>query len=54
MKTIHIIGLFLAPFEAYLSTSMMAKASATGAARFNLIDLRSFGDGPHRKVDDTP
>ena len=54
MKTIHIIGLFLAPFEAYTNTSMMAKAAATGAVRFNLVDLRRFGDGPHRKVDDTP
>lgn len=54
MKTISVIGLFLEPFEAYLKTSMMAKAAAIGAVRFNLIDLRDFGLGPHRKVDDTP
>ncbi len=54
MKTISVIGLFLAPFEAYIQTSMMAKATAIGAVSFNLIDLRDFGFGPHRKVDDTP
>lgn len=54
MKTIHIIGLFLAPHQAYTATSMMAKATAVGAVRFNLVDLRQFGDGPHRKVDDNP
>lgn len=54
MKTISVIGLFLEPFEAYLKTSMMAKASAIEAANFNLVDLRDFGRGPHRKVDDTP
>lgn len=54
MKTISVVGLFLEPFEAYLKTSMMAKAAAVGAVRFNLIDLRDFGRGPHRKVDDTP
>ena len=54
MKTVHIISLFLAPLEAYTQTSMMAKAAATGAVRFNLIDLRDFGFGPHRKVDDSP
>ena len=54
MKTISVIGLFLAPFESYIQTSMMAKATAIGAVSFNLIDLRDFGFGPHRKVDDTP
>ena len=54
MKTVHIISLFLAPLEAYTQTSMMAKAVAAGAVRFNLIDLRDFGFGPHRKVDDSP
>ena len=54
MKTISVIGLFLDPFESYIQTSMMAKATAIGAVSFNLIDLRDFGFGPHRKVDDTP
>ena len=54
MKTISVIGLFLEPFEAYLKTSMMAKAETIGAVSFNLIDLRDFGRDPHRKVDDTP
>ena len=52
--TIHIVSLFPNVFESYLSTSMMAKASQLGAVKFNLVDLRDFGVGPRKQVDDTP
>ena len=52
--TIHIVSLFPNVFESYLNTSMMAKASQLGAVKFNLVDLRDFGIGPRKQVDDTP
>lgn len=51
---IQIIALFPKVVEPYLKASMMWKASNTGAARFELINLREFGLGPRRQVDDTP
>lgn len=32
----------------------MWKASDKGVAEFNFVDLRDFGLGPHKSVDDTP
>lgn len=32
----------------------MWKASNKGVAEFNFVDLRDFGLGPHKSVDDTP
>ena len=54
MKKIIFIGLFLEPLEAYWQTSMLAKAKKIGAADFHFVDLRQFGGGSHRQVDDTP
>ena len=51
---IQIIGLFSESLNSYFSTSMMRKASEIGAAEFEMIDLRKFGDGPRSQVDDTP
>ena len=49
-----IITLFKDALLPYLSTSMMWNASDKGVAEFNFVDLRDFGLGPHKSVDDTP
>lgn len=37
-----------------MKTSMMWKAVDKGLAEFDFVNLREFGLGPHRSVDDTP
>lgn len=54
MKKIQIITLFPEMFEGVLSTSMMRKASEQQIVDFRLINLRDFGLGPRRQVDDIP
>ncbi|MDR3298078.1 MAG: tRNA (guanosine(37)-N1)-methyltransferase TrmD [Candidatus Nomurabacteria bacterium] len=49
-----IITLFPEMFDKVLSSSMMWKAQEKGLAEFELIDLREFGIGPRRQVDDSP
>lgn len=49
-----LITLFREAIEPYLNSSMMWKAKEKGLVGFNFIDLREFGLGPHRSVDDTP
>ena len=49
-----IITLFKDALLPYLSTSMMWKASDKGVAEFDFVNLRDFGLGPHKSVDDTP
>lgn len=49
-----IITLFREALEPYLNTSMMWKATEKGLAQFDFVDLREFGLGPHKSVDDTP
>lgn len=49
-----IITLFREAIEPYLNTSMMWKAQEKGLAQFDFVNLREFGLGPHRSVDDTP
>lgn len=49
-----IITLFPEALEPYLKTSMMWKAAEKGLAEYNFVNLREFGLGPHRSVDDTP
>ena len=41
-------------FDGVLNNSMMWKAQDKGAAEFAMVDLRQFGLGPRRTVDDTP
>ncbi len=48
-----IITLFPESLEPYLKTSMMFKATENGIVEFELINLRNYGLGPHKKVDDT-
>ena len=49
-----IITLFPEAVEPYLKSSMMEKAVRKGLAEFELVNLRDFGLGPHKSVDDTP
>ncbi len=49
-----IITLFPEALRPYLDSSMMWKAQDRGLAEFELVNLRDFGIGPHRSVDDTP
>lgn len=49
-----IITLFQEALEPYLNTSMMWKAVDKGLAEFEFVNLRDFGLGPHKSVDDTP
>jgi tRNA (guanine37-N1)-methyltransferase len=46
--------LFPKPISEYLSSSVLGRASRAGLLRFNLVNLREFGEGPHQKVDDRP
>lgn len=54
MKKIQVITLFPEMFEGVLNTSMMWKAQKEQAVDFSLINLRDFGMGPRKQVDDTP
>lgn len=54
MKKIQVITLFPEMFNGVLNSSMMWKAQDKGAAKFTLINLREFGLGPRKQVDDTP
>ncbi len=49
-----IITLFQEAVEPYLKSSMMEKAVRKGLAEFDFVNLRDFGLGPHKSVDDTP
>lgn len=49
-----IITLFPEMFDRVLSSSMMWKAQEKGLAEFEVMDLRTFGIGPRRQVDDAP
>lgn len=51
---IQVITLFPEMFEQVLNSSMMWKAQNNNAVSFNVINLRDFGIGPRKQVDDTP
>ena len=50
----QVITLFPQAFPGVLGESLTGRALALGLWQLHAIDLRAFGDGPHRKVDDTP
>jgi tRNA (guanine37-N1)-methyltransferase len=50
----QIITLFPEMFSGVLGTSMLWKAQDKNIVSYELIDLRQFGLGPRRQVDDTP
>lgn len=51
---IQVITLFPEMFDKVLNSSMMWKAQEAKAVSFELIDLRQFGVGQRKQVDDTP
>jgi len=53
-RLIQTISLFPSMFEAVLGQSMMWKAQDRKVVQFKHIDLRQFGLGPRKQVDDTP
>jgi tRNA (guanine37-N1)-methyltransferase len=54
MMKIQIITLFPEMFDGVLGNSMLWKASDRGIVEYSCINLREFGLGPRRQVDDTP
>lgn len=49
---VSVITLFPEVFKPLLESSILAKAQKQKKLRINLINLRNFGLGPHRQVDD--
>ena len=54
MKKIQIITLFPEMFPGVLNASMLWKAQDRKIVQFEYINLRDFGLGPRKQVDDTP
>lgn len=54
MKKFQVISLFPEMFAGVFEASMLWKAQQRGLAELTTIDLRQFGLGPRRTVDDTP
>jgi len=51
---VQIISLFPEVFKPLFSSSMLEKASRNNLVSFEYINLRDFGLGPRKSVDDTP
>lgn len=51
---IQVITLFPEMFAGVLGSSMLWKAQDKGIVTYEFIDLRRFGLGPRKQVDDTP
>ncbi len=51
---IQIISLFPEMLQPVLETSMLRKAKDKGIVEYSYINLRDFGLGPRKQVDDTP
>lgn len=49
-----IITLFSEALQPYLDSSMLYKAQERGIIEVEYVNLREFGLGPHKSVDDTP
>ena len=54
MRKFQVITLFPEMFTVVFESSMMWKAQKYDIVRLNTIDLRQFGIGPRKQVDDTP
>ena len=54
MLKIDIISVQPKMFEGFLKESIVSRAVKKGACEINIIDLREFGEGRWRKVDDKP
>jgi len=51
---ITIITLFPQVFETLLNFSILKRAQDKGLVEFEIVDLRIFGGGTHKTVDDRP
>lgn len=51
---INVITIFPEFFDSPLQVSLVARASREGLLQLDIIDLRQFGKGPHRQLDDAP
>lgn len=49
-----VVTLFPEAFPGTLGLSLIGKALQEGVWSLQTVDLRAFGQGPHRQVDDTP
>lgn len=49
-----LITLFPEALQPYLDSSMLFKAQKQGIIAIDYVNLRDFGLGPHKSVDDTP
>ena len=49
-----LITLFPEALQPYLNSSMLYKAQDRGIIAIDYVNLRDFGLGPHKSVDDTP
>jgi len=54
MRKFQVITLFPEMFSGVFRNSMMWKAQKEGIVELSTIDLRDFGIGPRKQVDDTP
>jgi len=54
MQKIQIITLFPEMFDGVLGASMLWKASDRGIVEYSCVNLREFGLGSRKQVDDTP
>ena len=54
MLKIDIISVQPKMFEGFLTESIVARAVKKGACEINIVDLREFGEGRWKKVDDKP
>lgn len=54
MRKFQVITLFPDMFSGVFASSMMWKAQKESIAELSTVDLRQFGLGPRRQVDDTP
>lgn len=52
--TASVVTLFPDVFPGVLGASLTGRALTDGLWRLEVVDLRAFGEGRHRQVDDTP
>ncbi|MGD0576918.1 MAG: tRNA (guanosine(37)-N1)-methyltransferase TrmD [Candidatus Staskawiczbacteria bacterium] len=54
MIKFDVITIFQEIFESYIGESLIARAQAKKFIKINVHDLRKWGKGPHKQVDDRP
>lgn len=54
MLTLHVITQFPIPFAQFVCKGLIGKAHDAGLFSLNVIDMRAFGVGRHKKIDAPP